>query len=277
MNSNVRYESLDGMRIIAALLVAVLHVGMPLGIADNIFCDIARVAVPFFFMCSGFFLYSDDYEVIRKRTFKGIIKSLKLLVIATLVYFIIELALWQDLDKIKETLSLFLTADVWFFNTTPFMPVGWYLSAYIYALLLILILLKYVPTPGVVWYAIIIICFIYWMVTGAYQHILFADADFSLKYGCCWIVALPWVLVGMTFSHFSKKQKIEYHISLLPLIIFGIILTLAEHVLIKNYSGVKVTATGYVGTIVITLPLFALLLTKNNLFFLGGGNSETRS
>lgn len=43
-----RYDSIDGMKLIMALMVAVLHVGMPLGFCEKYFADIVRIAVPFF-------------------------------------------------------------------------------------------------------------------------------------------------------------------------------------------------------------------------------------
>lgn len=43
-----RYDSIDGMRLIMALMVAVLHVGLPLGFGNKYLADIARNAVPFF-------------------------------------------------------------------------------------------------------------------------------------------------------------------------------------------------------------------------------------
>ncbi len=44
-----RYDSIDGMKLIMALMVAVLHVGMPLGFCEKYFADIVRIAVPFFY------------------------------------------------------------------------------------------------------------------------------------------------------------------------------------------------------------------------------------
>lgn len=43
-----RYDSIDGMRLVMALMVALLHVGMPLGFCEKYMCDVARNAVPFF-------------------------------------------------------------------------------------------------------------------------------------------------------------------------------------------------------------------------------------
>lgn len=279
MEKIVRYNSLDGMRIIAAIFVAQLHVGMPLGITDNLLSDVARMAVPFFFMCSGFFIFSFDCDEMNARINKGIVKSIKLLIVSTIIYFIIELVLWQDWNSIYDKLHAFLTYDVWFFNSTPFMPVGWYLSAYIYSILIIRIIINFVPKPSGLWYVIIIICFTYWMVTGAYQHVFFDNSSFSLKYGCCWIVALPWVLIGMVISYFIKYKKLRFVLEsskyLYILFLLGIVLCWAEHGIIKHYTGMPLIASGYLGTIISTISLFAILLININVCR-GGGNSEDR-
>ncbi|NLM03852.1 MAG: acyltransferase, partial [Clostridiales bacterium] len=64
MSSSKEYGGLDYFRIIAAALVVAIHTS-PLSIindrADFIFTRIlCRIAVPFFFMVSGFFLYADN-------------------------------------------------------------------------------------------------------------------------------------------------------------------------------------------------------------------------
>ncbi|MFV8815028.1 acyltransferase family protein [Aerococcus urinaeequi] len=54
MVKNMRYSSLDGMKTIAAFLVICIHIPFP-GEVGQIITAIARIAVPFFFMVSGFF------------------------------------------------------------------------------------------------------------------------------------------------------------------------------------------------------------------------------
>lgn len=275
MLSEKRYDSIDGMRVIGAVLVSVLHVGMPLGIANSVLADIARIAVPFFFMCSGFFMYSPDYKVIQKRAIKGLKKTAKLLIVSTFIYLIIEMLLWQDIEKIQLSFSNYLSSDFLFFNATPFMPVGWYLSAYIYVLVIVMILAYFFPKPNVVWMFIIFLLLVYWMITGAYQHLIFDSFVFSLKYGCCWIIGLAWVMIGMVLSYYVNIRNIQFSVLSkwkfsLPILIGCMILCLAEHFFIKSTTGTKVVTTGYIGTILGTLTLFIFLLTNNNIFFGGG-------
>lgn len=69
-----RYDSIDGMRLVMALMVALLHVGMPLGFCEKYMCDVARNAVPFFYICSGFFIYSLHYGIVNGRI-KSLLKK----------------------------------------------------------------------------------------------------------------------------------------------------------------------------------------------------------
>lgn len=74
-----RIKSLDSFRMIAAFLVVFIHY-VPDGVSDlmKAFC---RIAVPFFFMVSGYFVYSDDTAKICARCKKNVIKLTKLCLI----------------------------------------------------------------------------------------------------------------------------------------------------------------------------------------------------
>lgn len=82
-----RYDSFDTYKTIAALWIICLHGKLP-GIISGEFCALARTAVPFFFMVSGFFSCKADCDVsVRQRARrKKIKKYLSILVGITLVY-----------------------------------------------------------------------------------------------------------------------------------------------------------------------------------------------
>ena len=52
----MRNKSLDAAKAIAAFLVVFIHISFP-GMTGRIIKTLARSAVPFFFMVSGFFCY----------------------------------------------------------------------------------------------------------------------------------------------------------------------------------------------------------------------------
>ncbi|MHB8065134.1 MAG: acyltransferase family protein, partial [Ruminiclostridium sp.] len=106
MNVKEKYAGLDYFRIIAALLIVAIHT-YPLAsisqAADFIFTHIfARIAVPFFFMTTGFFLlpkYIEDINM-RKHLFVGFLKKTCILYgIAILLYLPVNIYTGYDTSK----------------------------------------------------------------------------------------------------------------------------------------------------------------------------------
>lgn len=260
-----RYDSIDGMKLIMALMVAVLHVGMPLGFCEKYFADIARTAVPFFYMCSGFFIYNSHYNIAKKKISKSINKTTYFLISTTIFYLILELLLWQDYRSVCYKICDIISINTLFFNMTPFMPVGWYLMALIYTLIIVKALLKFYPKPNLLWCIIIILCLIYSLATGVYQKVFFENCSFSLKYNCCWLFSLPWILIGMCVSYIntSYNSRLDKRY-LLIFVIVGAFLCLIEHYLIKKYTGGNVVGTLYLGTILSAIALFVLLIKSQS-------------
>ena len=274
MKQSKRYDSLDAMRLLVAVLVASLHTGVPLGLANNYIADIARIAVPFFLMCSGYFLYSEDYGILKFRVTRSIRKSISLLAKSTLVYIVLDIVLRQNVNEVIAGLSNYLTIDFWLLNSTPFMPVGWYLMAFIYSSLLVLLLCRICHTPNWTWLIMICVCFAFWMLTGTYQAFFFMPNTFPLSYNCCWLVAYPWLLIGMFFRYFVDHDGYSFlqkyrHIALL-LVFVGIIITFSEHFLIKNVTKVSTIGSGYLGTILTSICLFQWLLCNKTICSWGG-------
>lgn len=214
----------------------------------------------FFFMCTGFFIYDSDTFIVRKRIRKSITKTISFLISTSIIYLILELLLWRNPSKVLQELSQYMSFDTLFFNSVPFMPVGWYLMALIYALVVISLLMKFYNKPNLVYFTLIILCLVYTLLTGVYQSFIFKDNVFSLKYNCCWIAALPWILIGMYISSMQKYNKMHIsNVVLSSCIVGGIVACLVEHFFIKRCTGTNVTGTLYAGTILSALSTFILL------------------
>lgn len=263
----MRYNSIDAMRLIAAILVVSLHVPFS-PIIGKFTSDIARIAVPFFLMCSGFFLYSTSPKVFKDNSLKSIKKAIYLLVTGTFIYLFTDFIIWHNWNRIIQQLILFSSWDFWFFNSVPFIPVGWYLMAFIYSILIIRFLYKFIPFPSLFWYLIMGIGFCWWFITGTYQSFFF-DIPMSLKYNTCWIVCYPFLIMGMLIAHFFKSdlKKIPSILSnkvLILCIIFFSLSSIATHFVIKNITGSSVNGTGYISTIFLVVSIFLLLLKHVN-------------
>lgn len=76
----MRIKSLDAFKAIAAYIVILLHYGVLSGFS----LAVGRIAVPFFFLVSGYFLWDDEQNVVRHRCYKNIIKLIFIIVFVNL-------------------------------------------------------------------------------------------------------------------------------------------------------------------------------------------------
>ncbi|MDD7218758.1 MAG: acyltransferase [Clostridia bacterium] len=132
----MRNKSLDAAKAIAAFLVVFIHISFP-GMTGRIIKTLARSAVPFFFMVSGFFCYYGEKSAATKIPGK-IVHILRITVFSLLFYL-----LWGCLVQVMKGQSGFKWAgkiccaksvrDFFLFNfTSPIKPHLWFLPALIY-------------------------------------------------------------------------------------------------------------------------------------------------
>ncbi len=82
-----RYTSLDILKFFCAFMVVFIHAGFTNNVLGYTFREICRIAVPIFFMISGYFSVGKNSEKI-KLTIK---KLLVLQIVSDLVYFIFDI------------------------------------------------------------------------------------------------------------------------------------------------------------------------------------------
>ena len=85
----MRNKSLDAVKAIAACLVVCIHVSFP-GQAGQLVKVLARCAVPFFFMVSGYFCYYQNCNA-SKRILSKILHIMKLFAVSVLDNFLIKI------------------------------------------------------------------------------------------------------------------------------------------------------------------------------------------
>lgn len=262
-NNNNRYNTLDMMRIIAAVLVVSLHVRtLPI---CGIVADVAKISVPFFLMCSGFFLYSNEDYLDKARVLNGIKKTMRLLIESVVFYLILDFILWHDVVRIQKGLMTFFSIDFWFFSDMPFAPVSWYLSAYIYSVIFIYLIYKYFGRKAL--YVLSVLGIVYWFVIGSYQSLFFTH-QIGLRYSCCWINCYPFIVIGLLMKQYEEKVcKLITSIGptkTITMIIIFVVISLYEHWFLKKVTGMPVNGTGFISTFIVVLLLFAYLLKYKN-------------
>ncbi len=123
---NPRNHSLDMFRLICAFLVIIVHSQH----ISNVFLQPAMgVAVPCFFMLSGYNIYDKDTNQTHKNIQKALRKTIYLLIYISIIYALLEFS--TDQLNIKNLYRIIC------FNRPIFGAHLWYLYSYLYILLLI--------------------------------------------------------------------------------------------------------------------------------------------
>lgn len=133
-------SSLYVLKAICAFLVVVIHFPMKYG---YYFYPIVRIAVPCFFMISGYFLYNDNREKMISNLKRALSKTLHVTITAYLFYFLIEIVkyiIFQDVSLCiySNTILYYLLAGPQIGSSSHL----WYLIAYIETLIVVFLCTK---------------------------------------------------------------------------------------------------------------------------------------
>lgn len=227
----MRNRVLDAAKASAAYFVILLHIHFP-GTAGDIVNVLARFAVPFFFMVSGYFCCSEKGDMIKKLP--GKIGHILRLTMGSLFFYIIWGCVRRSLRRedvfqwLKSLLNQNYVKEFFMYNNTS--PVKfhlWFLAALLYCYLIFL----------VVWHFQIQIA------AGLLIPMLLAG-NFYYGEGAAWrgaafrtMIYRNWLFTGMPFfmmgywihrwePGFRKKIRPGY---LYPGMLCGMILTIMEY------------------------------------------------
>ena len=136
--SESRNHSIDLLKFILAYQVVMLHCSQE---PTSIFRSIVDGAVPCFFMISGFFIYDIDESRYEMKLKKATQRIFYILCWSTLLCSI------NDFYRLffHHEIGSFTWESIWtflFFNENPFAFHLWYIAAYLYVLIIYLLILK---------------------------------------------------------------------------------------------------------------------------------------
>lgn len=132
----MRNYSIDALKFICAVLIVFLHVP---GRFCSYYLPVTRCAVPCFFIISGYFLMGEN---MGERMKKGSIRMFKLMLGSSLLFAIVlfvthHLKLESIIPSTEKIIDFVLLNDnPWGFHL-------WYLGAYLYVLLICILIDKY--------------------------------------------------------------------------------------------------------------------------------------
>lgn len=251
-----RLYNIDMLKFVCAVLVVFLHVRTPY---QDYILPLTRCAVPCFLIISGFLIFTKNKSKLENKLKRSIIKMLHILVWSTLLFAPVKLfRAFRDDDFSFLNLKAF--ADFVFFNENPFGFHLWYIGAYLYTLMIVLLLLK---KNG--------ISYAYWMIPvlllldlcfGKYSIMLWhKEFPFILvrNFIC---VGLPYFLIGMLLKHW--KENILQYANLQILSLGGVVLFSLTS-LIENNLLVKIDMNAirdhYLSSTFLAISLFLLFLS----------------
>lgn len=213
-NIKTRNRNVDVLKAVCAFLVVCIHAGFSGKLGEYILL-FARVAVPVFYMITGYY-----YRENRKR--KQIVRIIVLIVQANLLYCFLKivLALFTRHGIVTYMESIVNLPNLWkllVFNVSPFSGPLWYLNALLYVLLLYGLLIdKYEIEKFEI--HIVGVLLIVGLVLGKYSFLIKMTFPSEVSRNA-YFVGFPFFLIGRFMArHISASVDAKKVLIVLPII-----------------------------------------------------------
>lgn len=254
MGNEKRYNMIDVLRLVAAVLVVSIHTTALLSFGENAWIPtslgIARIAVPFFFIVTGYFFYE---RIQKKQDTKSYIKRLFRFYIT---WVIIEVVLLIPLVYTNISSNPGSIIGILLVGVTGSL---WYISSSVMALLVTTPLLKRNKFGAL--FIISIILYIVGLGGDSYFGIAQGNilGVMSDAYTSVFVMAnigftcsVPFIVIGAAINKYNLKDKIKFPGNIA---IVGIILLIIEaFVLFK--TGIAKDYNMYVSLLIVTPAIF---------------------
>lgn len=251
---NNRNYSIDILKFICSILVVFIHTGY------NEFLPVTRCAVPCFFIISGYLLFDKEKQTIKpERLKRNIIHVIKISFWATLFFIV-----WKELLHITSYGHIWIPSikslKKWvFLNENPFGFHLWYLFAYLYVLLIIMLVSKYNKWKQLYFLVPILLA----------PHIILLLSNQNLS--CIYVrnflfTGLPFFAIGTIIKSKSNKNvnnnKRNKVVLITCIILFSITSLLEKRILLS--VGKPAVRELYISSIILAICLFLLALSFEN-------------
>ncbi len=248
MGESLRNESFDTLKFFLAFFIIIIHTGFT-GVVGVGIKAVSRIAVPLFFMITGYYLPTMTDEKLKKY----FCKVFCLTIISTLFYLLLDyvgsIAGEYTFNWFIQTFSMKNICYWLLINAVGGKGIHlWYLYALLYVLIIIYITRKVEKISLL--YKILPILFLgnyilSYFGVGTYRNFLF--------------IGLPYVLLGYLFRENELQLKlysIRYRRFILGFIL--VCVGLAAEMLVYNYTGTKLIRDHYLFTLPMAICVFAL-------------------
>ncbi len=255
-----RNHNIDALKAICALLIVSIHCTY----AGKFYLDpLAKIAVPCFFMISGYCIYEGDSGKLGRRLAKAAGRVAYILVWASLVFCIMPLySYWRT----GANEFHFAWSNLWL-NTNPFCGHLWYLQAYLYVLLVAWLLnragrIALLPRLA----PVLLLC---GLALGSYSCLLAGKPLASLLTRNFLFIGLPFFSIGMWLRRHATSAGLPAWLGsrwMAAAILALLLLSVGEKLLVWNFAHRAYDL--YVTTIVLSVLVFCLTVTRGDV----GGN-----
>lgn len=267
---SIRYYSLDTYKTIAALWIICLHGKLPDAISGEL-CALARTAVPFFFMVSGFFSYRPDLNENkrRKKRTRKIIRYSIILLGVTLVYtcYYFLLVILKKIDM-AEFLSNF-DFSFWLMHFSSISGHLWFVRSLIYMEMIFLLFEPVFAKRTGLYIALGLWIFdvVFFKYSGILFHMTIPEPYFEILtkfFGS----AMVFYILGYQCKIHEKQilsclKKIKLWVSVLTGGIL-IVMNLVEYHILTSI-GMNQMPANYITTLLFSVYLFVWLLANRNI------------
>lgn len=253
MADNPRINSIDIARLFAAILVVVIHtqaITWFSSYSNGNIQILTRVAVPFFFCTSGYFLHKNNINSGCPAIAATFWKTVKLYTLLSLVYFsVIFLSNPVLLHESKKWMLVDFLFNGSYYHL-------WYMVGIIYSIAMIYLICKLKLSKILL--PLAIVCYVIGLLGTSYYGIgsrlpilnVMFDSGRFLSIRRIFLMGFPFTVLGWVIS----ERKLKLHISKKHLLF---VTALAALLFVSEI--IVVTVTGMSRTIEITLFLYPLL------------------
>ena len=273
MAKKENYAIIDFFKLFLAFCIVGLHTGFLLNQSYGYYVHtiIFSIGVPFFFICSGYFLACKTTKLNRKSIIKKYIKDL------IFIYFVLgSINILMNLLIAKDFSASLLWQNIWQMFTGSSSSV----MRYVWSLIISSIILLHLDDNKYLKKALLIflILFFIGLLFNNYNFLLLND-DFQFFYNFLinnFINNQNWLFCGFLFFglgyYFNKNNKVIQDYSKNKILIYiillvGLVITIVEVLIIKKHLDVVVNYEYFIGHLLLIPSLFIILLnSKLNKF-----------
>ena len=256
-NDNLkRHVGFDILKCICAFLVICIHAPFP-GEFGKYIVALSRIAVPIFFMITGF--YYKRVECNNKEN-DQIYKVVKLILLSTIIYIIFDIIKYSLSGKMVDFISYIFSfktiIKLVVLNESPFSGHLWYMNSLLYVLIIYKFLLRKEKSKKIMLVSSIILLIVD-LCLGKYSLVLFNN-EISYFYLRNFVfVGLPYFTIGYYLNKYLNNRKKNNTIINIILINIFVLTNIAERYLLIKYN-VNSVRDSYISTIFLSIQVFIL-------------------